>query len=88
MIALLALALACAADAISTLRFLRAGTAHEALSAWIIGKHPKPWAVWAWVFVAPVAASAAVLHLWPTAWWAIGLAAVARGVTAWRNFRF
>lgn len=76
-IALLVLTISCALDATSTVALIKRG-GREAMSAWAIGAHPKPAAVWAWVFAFPVAVVALVLRWTPDAW------PVALGVTAVR----
>lgn len=85
-LALAVVVLACALDAGSTVALIRRG-GREALSAWAIGTHPKPAAVWAWVLAFPVAVVALVLWWVPDAWPVAHAVAAVRIYFAARNHR-
>lgn len=84
MIALIALTLACAVDALSTVALIRRGGS-EAMSAWIIGTQPPPWRVWMVVFALPVLAGVAVVWLASPLAWLLYPLALWRAALAVRN---
>lgn len=86
LLALFVVIVACALDALSTIALIRRG-GREAVSAWVIGGHPTPRAVWAWVFAFPVAVTALVLHWAPDVWLLAHVVAAIRLFFAARNHR-
>lgn len=85
-LALLAVVVACALDAATTVALLRRG-GREVVSAWAIGARPSALQVWGWVFAFPVLAVAAVLHVAADTWLLAHLVAAVRLGFAVRNHR-
>ena len=86
MIWLIFTALACAADAWTTDRLIKAGGI-EVISKWLVGARPSTFTCWFVFFLLPVTACAIVVY--KTQWDVLVLiVGLLRGWYAWRNWQF
>lgn len=83
-IALILVALACAADAYTTDHLIKRG-GHEKIAAWLVGEYPSTGECWAVFFGLPVTVVAWGLQVAPAVWPLALVLAALRGYFAVRN---